>query len=265
MLTLRRTVRLVINPPGVDAPHGASNGFAGTPAMIGFGHYIEVDVDCRGVPDDDTAYLVNIKVIDEAVQHAARPILEHTIRSEPQTNPAALMPTLYAALHGHLESILDAVTLRLTPTWSLSIGSDDMTTVTIKQQFDFAASHRLHNPAFDDEQNRRFYGKCNNPAGHGHNYRIEPAVDVGPDATFSLPELERVTAQTIIDWLDHTNLSEDVPEFDPSRGGVIPSVENIARLCMERLNKALDDTPHVKLRAVTVWETDRTSATCPAD
>ena len=27
-----------------------------------------------------------------------------------------------------------------------------------------------------DDENRRVYGKCNNPAGHGHNYWLEVTV-----------------------------------------------------------------------------------------
>ena len=48
------------------------------------------------------------------------------------------------------------------------------TTVTVKVYFE--AAHRLHNPQQSDEWNRRVFGKCNNPHGHGHNYVIEAAV-----------------------------------------------------------------------------------------
>ena len=35
---------------------------------------------------------------------------------------------------------------------------------------EFEASHRYWNPAFSDEENRRTFGKCVSPYGHGHNY-----------------------------------------------------------------------------------------------
>jgi 6-pyruvoyltetrahydropterin/6-carboxytetrahydropterin synthase len=35
----------------------------------------------------------------------------------------------------------------------------------------FSAAHRLHSPFLSIEENEKLYGKCNNPNGHGHNYK----------------------------------------------------------------------------------------------
>ena len=43
----------------------------------------------------------------------------------------------------------------------------------VTRRYQFAASHRLHAPQLSEEENRRLYGKCNNPYGHGHNYVVE--------------------------------------------------------------------------------------------
>ena len=43
----------------------------------------------------------------------------------------------------------------------------------VTRRYRFAASHRLHAPQLSEEENRRVYGKCNNPYGHGHNYVLE--------------------------------------------------------------------------------------------
>ena len=59
------------------------------------------------------------------------------------------------------------------------------TTVTVKVYFE--AAHRLHNPDKPDDWNRRVYGKCNNPHGHGHNYVLE--VSVVRPSNLSLVEL----------------------------------------------------------------------------
>ena len=45
----------------------------------------------------------------------------------------------------------------------------------------FSASHRLHNPALPDDENRRLFGLCNNPNGHGHDYEVEIVVRGEPD------------------------------------------------------------------------------------
>ncbi len=46
----------------------------------------------------------------------------------------------------------------------------------LTRRYRFAASHRLHSAALSEEENRRLYGKCNNPYGHGHNYVLEVSV-----------------------------------------------------------------------------------------
>ena len=49
--------------------------------------------------------------------------------------------------------------------------------VYLTRRYRFSAGHRLHNDAFTAEENRRVYGKCNNPNGHGHNtYLLEVTV-----------------------------------------------------------------------------------------
>ncbi|XP_015224848.1 PREDICTED: 6-pyruvoyl tetrahydrobiopterin synthase-like [Cyprinodon variegatus] len=40
----------------------------------------------------------------------------------------------------------------------------------------FSACHRLHSLHLSDEENKEVYGKCNNPYGHGHNYKVEVTV-----------------------------------------------------------------------------------------
>jgi 6-pyruvoyltetrahydropterin/6-carboxytetrahydropterin synthase len=51
-----------------------------------------------------------------------------------------------------------------------------------------------------DEENLALYGICNNPAGHGHNYR----------AQFFLPPGQTVD-RTVWAEFDHKNLSVDIP------------------------------------------------------
>ena len=48
--------------------------------------------------------------------------------------------------------------------------------VTFTRRYHFSASHRLDCEALSPQENRDVYGKCNNPHGHGHNYRVEVTV-----------------------------------------------------------------------------------------
>jgi 6-pyruvoyltetrahydropterin/6-carboxytetrahydropterin synthase len=69
-----------------------------------------------------------------------------------------------------------------------------------------------------DAENVELFGKCNNPAGHGHNYVLEVTVQGDPDArTGMMVDLEELDAQVnelVVDRYDHKNLNVDLPEFD---------------------------------------------------
>ena len=126
----------------------------------------------------------------------------------------------------------------------------------LSQKFEFAASHRLHNPALSDEQNRQTFGKCNNPHGHGHNYELQVTLAGAPNPSgllFDIPTFEETVARTIIDRFDHKNLNIEVTEF----AALIPSVENIARV-IYRLLKPKLQSDTTRLAGVTVWETPKT-------
>jgi len=98
----------------------------------------------------------------------------------------------------------------------------------VTRRMSFSAGHRLHNDALSPEENRRLYGKCNNPNGHGHNFGVEVTVagviDARTGMVFNLRDLKAVMVEVIENGLDHKNLNLDVPAFK----GVIPTAENIA-------------------------------------
>lgn len=268
MHRLERTLRFAVNP---DDPVGVGtsgvNGFGGIPAMRGLGRHYELDITCEGEPDAITGYLINIKRIDEAARSALVPMIARACRESPATEPQFLLPSLAAALARALP-IARRVRWRLSPTYSVETSMNDTTHAIIRQQFDFAAAHRLHVPSVSDAENLAMFGKCNNPRGHGHNYRMEVAVRVptgsGGGRAFTLADIEAAAQAAVIDRFDHTHLNEDTREF-ATLGGLNPSVENIARVCHELLSPAVRERSNAtaSLESVTVWETDRTSATYP--
>jgi 6-pyruvoyltetrahydropterin/6-carboxytetrahydropterin synthase len=275
MPSLTRTVRFAINPPAlrIEPTNPDPNGFAGTPSMRGLGRHYEIRIRCDGDPDPLTGYLLDIKQIDRAVRGSLIPIIQHACDAAPESEPVTLMPALARALR---EALPTAATVRwcLTPYYSLempihaSIAAD--TGVILRQKFDFAASHRLHVPSLSEEENRRCFGKCNHPGGHGHNYQFEPcvalALETGSPAArtpvFNLQALERLAESLVIARFDHKHLNTDTAEFRDG-SGLNPTVENIARVCYELLSPAIQSAG-ADLHSVTVWETDRTSATYPA-
>uniref|UniRef100_A0A915KXW4 6-pyruvoyl tetrahydrobiopterin synthase n=1 Tax=Romanomermis culicivorax TaxID=13658 RepID=A0A915KXW4_ROMCU len=78
----------------------------------------------------------------------------------------------------------------------------------------FSACHRLHNPALSDEDNKKIFSKCNNPNGHGHNYKVEVTVknkvDPATGMSINITDLKEYIKQ-VVDQLDHKNLDKDVP------------------------------------------------------
>jgi 6-pyruvoyltetrahydropterin/6-carboxytetrahydropterin synthase len=101
-----------------------------------------------------------------------------------------------------------------------------MTSLT--RRYHFAASHRLHSPLLSEAENRRLYGKCNNPFGHGHDYVLAITVSgpIDPDTGLILPmaRLDEFVSQTILRLFAHRNINSDVPEF----ASLVPTTENLA-------------------------------------
>src|SRR4029078_2538325 len=154
-------------------------------------------------------------------------------------------------------AIVEQLTLSLSPFLSLSIRTEESPMVRLSEKFEFSASHRLFNRDCDDAENRRIFGKCSNPNGHGHNYELQvtlvgDAYRVG-GVLKNLPDFERIVGETVIERFDHKTLNLDLPEF----ADVIPSVENIARV-IYRLLRPWCAGAGAKLAAVTVWETPKT-------
>jgi 6-pyruvoyltetrahydropterin/6-carboxytetrahydropterin synthase len=93
---------------------------------------------------------------------------------------------------------------------------------------EFSASHVYDNPAFSAEENRRVFGKCNNPHGHGHNYTLEVTIAGEPDPrtgmVLDLKELKEILQREVVERMDHRHLNIEVPELK----GLIPTCENVA-------------------------------------
>lgn len=264
--------------PGYETLASVVNGYAGTPSLTGLGRYEQFDVRCVGTLDATLAYLVDIKVIDRAVRRAVAPVVADALRRSVATGQRVNLPLVMAtageALQLELGGILASLRWRVTPFLSLETivndarpSSSKAPSVLFRQRFEFAASHRLHVPTLSIEENRRAFGKCNHANGHGHNYIFEPCVEVPVSAnpsSLSVQGLEHLCKEVLLDRYDHTYLNVDTPEFDAERGGVVPSVENIARVFFDRLAPKVAESGGGRLVQMTVWESERTSATYPA-
>jgi 6-pyruvoyltetrahydropterin/6-carboxytetrahydropterin synthase len=126
--------------------------------------------------------------------------------------------------------------------------------VTVCRKAHFNATHRLHNPNWDDDKNERVFGKCNNENYHGHNYnlvvRITGPVDPETGYVIDLGYLSKLIKEHIEERYDHKNLYLDVDDF----ADLNPSAENIAIKIWQILRELIEDD--LKL-SVELFETER--------
>jgi len=119
----------------------------------------------------------------------------------------------------------------------------------------FSAAHRLFNPAWDDEQNARVFGKDANPHGHGHTYTLEVTVrgEIDPEIgmVMDLRDLRDLIRRALIDKVDHANLNVDVDFLR----GVMPSAENIVVAFWRELAPLLAS----RLYRLRLWESENNS------
>ena len=258
---LTRTVRFCLGADGVAGRDAAaSNTFAAWPPMRGLGRYYELHVTCTGPVDAATGYFINVTRIDEAVRSRAIDLIVQASGQPDQAEALGLlMRRLLEALQAPLDGSVRSLTLQLTPTYALRIEDTSMGQVHMSQQYEFSAAHRLHAADLSDQDNRRVFGKCNNPSGHGHNYRFEVTVRCDVDETgriAAVEQLDDLVSRTVIERLDHKHLNLDVAEF----AHLNPSVENIAMVIFDLLKAPLEQA-HLALDQVRVWETAKTVCT----
>jgi 6-pyruvoyltetrahydropterin/6-carboxytetrahydropterin synthase len=126
--------------------------------------------------------------------------------------------------------------------------------VTVCRKEHFNAAHRLHNPAWTEEQNNAVFGQCSNPNYHGHNYelivKLTGAVDPETGYVYDMKHLSDLMKEEVVSKFDHKNLNLDTEEFRQLN----PTAENIAVVIWNKLRDKI--SPDYEL-AVTLYETER--------
>lgn len=124
--------------------------------------------------------------------------------------------------------------------------------VTVTRRLHFSAAHRVHNPAMSDEENRRVFGKCNNPNWHGHNYTLDVSVsgplDERTGFVMDLGRVKQIVEEHVIAPVDHRNLNLEVPFLRD----VNPTTENLVVAFWRVLEPALRPA---RLARLVLWET----------
>lgn len=258
MYRLTREVRFAVAADGAPLPPAEfSNGYAGHPPLAGLGHWFALAVTVEGQPEPSSCYLLNIKDVDRQVRQRAVPLLERAVRDRSFGGGGSVLRVLFSELRSAWPGIdLRRLRLCLSPFLALSVLDSEHPMVRLSQKFEFSAAHRLYNDELSEGENRSVFGKCSNDNYHGHNYELEVTVRGEADAQgalISIPALQRLVIETVIDRFDHKNLNLDTAEFADR----IPSVENIAAV-IHGLLKPRFAGQRAQLAAITVWETPKT-------
>ena len=113
--------------------------------------------------------------------------------------------------------------------------------------YTISASHRLHTDSLSAEENRATFGKCNNPHGHGHNYRIEVTVgghiDPATGMVINMATLDAIVSEKIVARFDHMNLN-----LDPLFANQVSTTENLSIAIFNLLQPALEPAILEKVR-----------------
>lgn len=117
----------------------------------------------------------------------------------------------------------------------------------LKVQDHFSSAHYLRN----------YQGACENL--HGHNWKVELVVEGETlndiEILIDFKELKKILKE-VLEELDHRLINE-LPYFQEKN----PSSENIAQYIYLKVKEKLQDVPKIRVKEVTVFETEKASAT----
>ena len=260
MHTLSRQIRFSVDPFSTDQPWGY-NSYASKPCTEGLGFYFALWVDLKSQLNPDTGFVVNVSEIDKLIRLRVIPQISRWMqaffanRKTPTLwDIVALLGTCWPIIaDGFPDKKLTQLRLELNPfrTISIQVEADGM--FTFSEKFEFSAMHQLWNEKFDEATNYELFGKCANPAGHGHNYvlevHVQSAIEQVNDGWTS--DYQQVVKEGFLDLVDHKNLNVDVPGLEKLN----PTVENLAYFAWEKLEGKFKNG---KLAKITIWENDRT-------
>ncbi|MFZ5981923.1 MAG: 6-carboxytetrahydropterin synthase [Candidatus Zixiibacteriota bacterium] len=226
--------------------------FGAAASYNGHGHAYRLRVVLEGDIDSDTGMIVPEKKCREYLDELHR-LLDHKhlnldvaeLKQSPMTTEY-LAAFMFNRLHKKLP--LTRVRLWENRYFSSECRADGHSLMVVENSF--RAAHRLNSSGLSESDNLEIYGKCNNPSGHGHLYRVETAlegiVDKRTGTLFPLVKLLKGIEDTLEVW-NFKHLDTDTNDFrkKPSTG------ENIVQVLWPKLERAL----YHKLYRLRLWET----------
>jgi len=259
MHRLTRRVRFSVNPFLNEQSEGC-NSFSSKPNGEGLAIFFELSIELVDDVEPATGFVVNVSDIDKIVRSNAVPVFMNTVREYYHRTEHISLSTIIELLKSSYEKLrnkfataqINSINLNLNPFRKVSLKSEDMDMIYFSEKYEFAATHKLWNESFTEQQNLEIFGKCANPTSHGHNYIVEVTIKMPADRSgFKISDFEQTVDAEFIKRVDHKNLNLDVDFFKKTN----PTVENITTFAWEKL---VGKFGNQFLYCVTVWESDRT-------
>ena len=122
--------------------------------------------------------------------------------------------------------------------------------MSLTRRYRFSAAHVLAREEWSLERNEGVFGKCANPAGHGHNYELLVTVagETNRETGMLVPAkvLDRAVREKVVARLEGRLLLQGGRGFEDR----VPTAENIARFAWEALAGELEPVQLERVRLV---------------
>lgn len=239
-----------------DAENFALFGAAANPNSHGHNYVLEVMV--KGDVDAEDGMVINLVTLDALLKSEVLANYDHkhlnrqhpVFAENPHLQPTCenIVREIWQRL---VPSLPDAMLHRVRLYESASNFADyygDGPMVYLTKVYEFSAAHRLHSYALSAAENQDIFGKCNNPAGHGHNYVLEVTikgdVDERTGLVAGLNFLDEVVQKQVYARFDYKHLNVDTPEFETLN----PTSENFVKVLWNILEPNLRPVTLHRLR-----------------
>jgi 6-pyruvoyltetrahydropterin/6-carboxytetrahydropterin synthase len=112
----------------------------------------------------------------------------------------------------------------------------------------FSAMHSYRIDEWSEAENKRIFGPCSNPNGHGHDYSLEVMVkgelDKKSGIVVNITDIDKVVKSFVQRELDGKFLNKETSYFKKT----IPTTENIVNYLWESLDGKIDNCTLHKIR-----------------
>ncbi|RKX19538.1 MAG: hypothetical protein DRP35_07555 [Candidatus Zixiibacteriota bacterium] len=225
--------------------------FGEASSITGHGHHYRVLVHLAS--DNLTHGMVIPDIISEPVMKMLFDELDHKNFNEEVAwfkNKPVTTEILTRIVFEKLSEKLPVSKIRINENDNFFIEYDNQHHFKIGVNQSFFAAHRLHSDNFSDSENVRIYDKCNNLAGHGHQYILETIIEDKLDeksgTVANLAELNIKVNSILSEW-NYKHLDLETNDFK----SIISTGENIITVLWEKLNNVFSS----KLYSLKLWET----------